>query len=342
MKFKITPLLLIVAVCTIGIYYYMQNRQYTVTVFDAFDTVSTINVYSSQDNTKEYEKLIKDYDNLLSVYNSESEIYKLNTNKKSDISNDTEALLCDAITYSSKLSDYFDISINPICQKWEAAKTSGTVPVITDEDLSNIGIEKLRVDIDANTATITHPDASITLGAVAKGYVTDRLVHHMKLNGDNNSLINLGGNIYALGTKPKKSFNLSKRGDDWKIGIADPNNPQESAVVVRVSDTAVVTSGDYERYFESGGKRYHHIINPKTGYPAESGLRSATAIGTKAELCDILSTAMFVAGKEKASALSKEYGIDAVLIDDENIYYTPALEGFLSLQNEVYNLSVVE
>ena len=344
MKFKITPLLLIVALCTIGIYYHLQNRQFTVTVFDAFDTVSTINVYSAHDNTKEYEKLIKEYDKSLSVYNTESEIYKLNTNKKADISADTEELLCDAITYSAKLSDYFDISINPLCQKWESAKTSGTAPTITDEDLAHISIEKLRVDIDANTATITHPDASITLGAVAKGFVTDKLVHHMRLNGDENALINLGGNIYALGTKPKKSFNLhpSTSGEEWKIGIADPNSPQESAVIVRVSDTAVVTSGDYERYFESGGKRYHHIIDPKTGYPSDSGLRSATAIGSKAELCDILSTAMFVAGKEKAAALAKEYGIDAILIDDANIYYSPALEGFLSLQNEAYKLLMLD
>ena len=334
MKIRVTPLLLVVAVCSIGIYYYMQNRQYTVTVFDAFDTVSTLNIYSAHDNTKEYEGLIKEYDKKLSAFNETSEIYKLNREKKADISPDTEELLCNAITYSSRLSDYFDISINPLCQKWDESKVSGTPPVITNEDLSAIGIEKIRVDIDKNTASITHTDASVTLGAIAKGYVTDKLVHHMKLNGDENALINLGGNIYAMGTKPG--------GKAWKIGIADPNNPADSAVTLEISNKAVVTSGDYERYFESDGKRYHHIIDPKTGYPSESGLRSATAIGTKAELCDILSTAMFVAGKEKAAALSKEYGIDAVLIDDENIYYTPPLEGFLSLHNEVYNLCVID
>ncbi len=334
MKFKITPLLLIVAICTVGIYYYLENRQYTVTVFDAFDTVSTLNIYSAHDNTKEYESLIKEYDKKLSAFNQMSEIYKLNLEKKADISPDTEELLCNAITYSSRLSDYFDISINPLCQKWDEAKQSGTPPVITNEDLSAIGIEKIRVDIDKNTASITHPNSSVTLGAIAKGYVTDKLVHHMRLNGDENALINLGGNIYALGTKPGET--------PWKIGIADPNNPADSAVTLQISNKAVVTSGDYERYFESDGKRYHHILDPKTGYPSESGLRSATAIGSKAELCDILSTAMFVAGKEKAAALAKEYGIDAVLIDDENIYYTPALEGFLSSHNEVYKLSILD
>lgn len=331
MRMRVTPVILIATVCVFGIYYSMQNRKHTSTVFDAFDTVSTITVYSSSDNTKQYEELIKKYDKTLSSFNPDSEIYKLNTEKKADISDDTEELLCNAITYSSRLSDYFDISINPLCEIWNKAKEKGVAPVVTKENLSATGIEKLNIDIDNNTATLTHPDASITLGAVAKGYVTDKLVHHMKLNGDTNALINLGGNIYALGTKP---FNKK-----WNVGIADPKNPSGTALVLEVKDLAVVTSGDYERFFEVNSKRYHHILNPKTGMPTESGLRSATAIGKKAELCDILSTTMFSSGKEKALELAKEYAIDAVLIDDSTITCTSGIYDMVKSNSSDYTLS---
>jgi thiamine biosynthesis lipoprotein len=143
----------------------------------------------------------------------------------------------------------------------------------------------------------------------------------------------MGGNIYALGKKQDKSL--------WKIGIADPKNVDKNAAVVEVSDTAVITSGNYERYFIISGKRYHHIIDPTNGYPAESGLNSATAIGKDATLCDILSTAMFVAGVEKSKELIKEYDIDAVLIDDGTVYYTKGLEDILKQTSDGYRYECI-
>lgn len=203
------------------------------------------------------------------------------------------------------------------------------------ETLSLVGAECLNIDIDTNTAEITKDGASITLGAIAKGDVTDKIVNKMRKNGETSALIIFGGNIYAYGKKDGKT--------DWKIGISDPKaNDGSYAATLDVSDTAVVTSGSYQRYFELNGEIYHHIIDPETGYPANSGLLSATVIGKDAVLCDVLSTAMFVAGAEKAAELAEEFDVDAVLITENEIYYTGAIAERITQSNNSYTLKLLK
>ena len=299
-----------------------RTKERSITITDTFDTVITITTHSKVDNLKEYERIILNADKMFSSVNPDGEIYQLNHNGKANISPETTALLCDAITYTNCLSDYFDISINPLFELWDIKNNTGIIPDNIPETASLTGIDSLLVDIDSNTAEIVKEGASITLGAIAKGYTTNLLVKAMRQNGENSALINMGGNIYALGAKPDGSL--------WKISIMDPNNTDANAVVLNVSDTAVITSGNYERYFELDQKRYHHIIDPKTGYPAQSGLNSATVIGKDAELCDVLSTAMFVAGVKTAAELAELYSVDAVLIGSETVYYTAGLENALT------------
>lgn len=310
-----------------------KGRSHTATIYDAFDTVCTVSTYSVHDSTAEYTDYLSRLSRRLSSHDADGEIYKLNENGFAEISADTEAVLCSAISYSGFFHDLFDISVNPLCELWEEFEENGAVGDVS-RALSSVGCDKISVDIDAHTAKITNAASSVTLGAIAKGYAADALADIMRKKGETSALINLGGNIYALGKKENKT--------EWKIGIADPKEPEVSAVMLSVCDTAVVTSGDYERYFEIGGRRYSHIIDPTTGYPQDSGLKSATAVGKSAELCDVLSTAMLVGGKERAAALCAEYNIEAVLIDADTIYYTPVLEGKIEFSAENYKIKKLE
>ena len=314
---------------------YLGAKEHTRTIYGCFDTICTITTYSSSDKTEEYENLLRDAELKFSAYNPQSEIYRLNSDLYAELSPDTVSLLCDAVTYSNLLSNYFDITLNPVCLLWQEAEKNSVLPLNIDSALSLKGTENIYIDIDSNYAKILKEGASITLGAIAKGYVTDRIVQKMRANGETSALINLGGNIYAYGLKNNSTA--------WQIGIRDPKSDENSsAAIVEASNISIVTSGAYQRGFELDGKWYHHIIDPKTGYPAENGIISATAIGSKSELCDILSTAMYVAGVENAFRLAEEYGIDAIIITDNTIYYSKGLDGKIKPSGNNYNFVLYE
>ena len=151
----------------------------------------------------------------------------------------------------------------------------------------------------------------LDLGAVGKGYTADLVAEVLQTHGVQSALINLGGNIQAVGSRPD--------GSDWRIGIRAPWG-EDNLGVLEISDAAVVTSGGYENYFEDkDGNIYWHILDPSTGYPANSGLQAVTIIGEEGRLCDALSTALFVMGAEQAEAYWRENsGFDMLLVTDEN------------------------
>ena len=152
----------------------------------------------------------------------------------------------------------------------------------------------------------------IDLGGIAKGYAADLCADILK-DADADGLLVLGGNIYAVGTN---------EGKDWNIGIADPDEPTDTVAAVAMHDLSVVTSGDYERYFEQDGVRYHHIFDPETGYPAASGLRSVTVIDENSTRADALTTALFVMGADKGRAYCEKNGIAAVFITSDRQVFT--------------------
>ena len=301
-------------------------REHSFTLTDLFDTVSNITFSSNKDYTEKYKQLLTDTDKKLSAYNPESEIYTLNHNGEALLSDDVFRLLTKSVDYSKKLGNYFDITVNPLCILWQDAEQDG-IPKSVDKELSSVGIDSILLDYDSKTAKLKN-GASITLGAIAKGYVTDRLVSEMRKDKVKSALINLGGNVYALGKKGSTP---------WKIGIANPKDSNACILTLKICDKAVVTSGDYQRAFEKDGILYHHIIDPKTGYPAKNGLHSVTVIGDSAEICDVLSTAMFVAGAEIAQQLAKEYDVDIILIDDDTCWYSEGVCDMIDSRNEEYN-----
>lgn len=181
--------------------------------------------------------------------------------------------------------------------------------------LAHVGMEHIHLTED--TATLD-PGTQIDLGAIAKGYASDQLGALFQRSGVERGWVSLGGNVLAWGSRPD--------GDPWEVGIQDPAHPDESSALVCslfLQDAFAVTSGSYQRYFEQDGKRYHHILDPKTGAPAESGLVSVTVVADYAPgngtMCDALSTALFVMGEEDALSFwrSGTYDFELVLVTED-------------------------
>lgn len=279
-----------------------RPREYSVTLTDYLDTVCQITIVSDKkdllyNNCVDY---IKQMDSELSANNEESALYKLNSGEDIKLSSNAESLIDFGEEFGKDNPELFSIYLNPLIRAWDIKNNSGTIPDIT---------EAMQA-VEAKN--------SINLGAIAKGFITDRLVSKLSEEGVSSALINLGGNAYALGKK--------QTGENWKIGIQDPKNENELIGVITAENLAVVTSGDYQRYFEKDGIRYHHILNPVTGYPANSGLHSVTVISKNATLADALSTAIFVAGVEKGKELLKKYDVQGIFVTDDTIYFSKSLE----------------
>ena len=264
-----------------------------------YDTVTTIELYDGDKTLlKDTENLAESYQKMFDGNDVNSEIYKLNNaaGKKTTLSEDTLNLLSFA-TFSSELSDgAFDITVKPVMDLWNFSADNPKIPSDSEikEKLQSVGNSNIVIN---GTSAVLDNGAQVDVGGIAKGYIADRLVEYLRSRGCKNALINLGGNIYAMGK--------NKKGNDFTVGIQKPfaKTGEYSAKIIGLSDMSVVTSGNYIRYFKKDGKIYHHIIDPKTGCPADNNLNSVTVISKYSAAADVLSTACFVLGKEKGIEL---------------------------------------
>ncbi len=307
-----------------------KKDYYTKTIYGAFDTVCEITIYSSKDNLEDYEKTLRVLHSQLDVYNEQSLISKLNSGESITLTPDIAELLEQSQYYSKILSDYFDISINPLLERWSEAEKAQVMPNDLESHLGFVGIDSLYIDKENHTAKLSKNGTSISLGAIAKGFASEILCRQIENDGIESALINLGGNVYAHGKKPS--------GADWQIAITDPDNTASPLLSISVSDLAVVTSGAYERYYEINGKKYNHIINPKTGYPVENEIKSVTITATDSILCDVLSTAVYVSGISEAKALSEKFDAGIIIVTDDSIFITENLTEKINLCSDKYNL----
>ena len=202
---------------------------------------------------------------------------------------EVSALINEACRISEFTKGSFDITVAPLMELWGFRDKEYTVPEESEIEaaLKKVGYNKALEDVQYD------------FGAVAKGYASDRLREILIERDVKSAIISLGGNVVAIGSRPD--------GQPWKVGIKSPSG-QGYAGYVKVKDTCVVTSGGYERYFESMGKRYSHIMNPKTGYPADSGVASVTLVCENGVLADALSTAFYVMGEENTKEFYKATG----------------------------------
>ncbi len=288
----------------------------------AMDTYMHLKAYGEQapQALREAAAEIQRLEALFSVNESESDIARL---RKADgqsvtVAPETAELLNTALTLCEHTDGALDITIYPVLRAWGFTDTAYTVPS-ADTLKELLSLVDYRA-VQLNDRTVTLPKkAAVDLGAVAKGYTGDRLCALLRQAGVTSALLNLGGNVQAVGTKPD--------GTAWQVGIADPKGGEPVATVA-IEDCAVVTSGSYERFFVAeDGRKYHHILDPQTGYPVDNGLVSVTVIGKSGVLCDALSTAFFVMGLEKSAAYWKTHPeIEALwMTEDNKLYLTEGL-----------------
>ncbi len=267
----------------------------------AMDTYMNIKAYGENADValNSAENEIYRLERLFSVTDEISEVYQLNhaQDKTATVSNDVKNLLEFSVETGNETNGFLDISVYPLLRLWGFTTNNYKIPTQEEIDVALKYVDFSKIIINENEVTLPQ-GFEIDFGAVAKGYTSDKIAEILKVNGIQSAIINLGGNVHTLGCKPDGSM--------WNVAVTNPFSVDETLGTISVSDKAVVTSGDYQRYFTGkDGKNYSHIIDPFTGYPAENELASVTVIGENGTLCDALSTALFVMGKEKAIKFMK-------------------------------------
>lgn len=307
------------------------------TRFFGMDTDISITAYGK--NAKEAltsaQSKVAELEKLWSVTDENSDIYAINHSRgrSVNVSEETESILSFALDMAKQTEGALEPTIYPALTAWGFTTGENRIPDGSEleEILGDVGYE--NVYLSGNEVTL--PDGmELDLGAVGKGFAADEVSNVLKQGGVTSALLDLGGNIQLIGTKPD--------GTDWKIGLRDPFG--ESYIgVLSISDRAVVTSGNYERYFiGEDGKQYGHILDPSTGYPVENGLASVTVVAEEGKLCDALSTSLFVMGQEKAADYWREYqNFDLILLTEKGeIYLTEGLADKFELEPDYSDMKV--
>lgn len=299
----------------------------------ALDTYIQLTAYGrgASSALADCEAEIRRLEALLSVTQSGSDIARVNRANGAAVTVDPEtaALLSEARRLAALTDGAFDPTVYPLMQLWGFGR-SPAVPEPADIRALLPLVDAAQLSIAGNEIALP-AGAGIDLGGIAKGYVSDRVAALLQSHGIKSAMLSLGGNVHALGSKPN--------GEAWRIGLRDPMDADAVAGVIAARDCAVITSGSYQRYFEQDGVRYHHILNPTTGYPADSGLCSVTVISTSGVEADALSTALFVMGAEDAIAFWRQHGgfafvlitADGEILYSENASFSAA-DGYTARQ----------
>lgn len=308
----------------------------------AMDTVMTLTAYgpNAAPALAAAEQEIQRLDALLSVTQSGSDIYRLNRDSTAKVSRETGRLLQRALEIADMTDGDFDPSVYPLTQLWGFA--TGTYYVPAQDELNAllplVGYDQISVQEESGFCSVSLPtDGGVDLGGIAKGYTAERVLAVLEETGVSSAIVSLGGNVGVLGLKSDGSL--------WTVAIRDPAGDEGDYLATLSLGQAAccvyaVTSGAYERYFEQNGRLYHHILDPATGYPAETDLLSVTIISPDGTLADALSTALFVRGFDEAVAFwrSHKEAFEMVLVTKDGIFATPALA--ISAQQTVTFLEV--
>lgn len=306
--------------------------------FFAMDTMMDFTIYGESGLINQSESLIASLESLVSVTDADSELYAINQTGSGMLTEEASSLMKQALEICRRTDGALDLSIYPIVRAWGFTTGSYQVPDEAEIQALLPLVDYRKIQYDAATGTATLPEGmEIDLGSVAKGYAGQLAAQMLREHGVQSALLNLGGNVQTVGTKPD--------GSPWQIGIKDPQG-EDAMMVLSVEDQAVVTSGGYERYFEQDGQTYWHIMDPSTGHPADSGLISVTIVGDEGVVCDGLSTALFVMGLEKAADLWAQSGdFEAVFVTASGeVYITEGLRDRFALTEQYADtpVSVIE
>lgn len=306
------------------------DEQISSVIVFAMDTVMELTAYgeNGKEALRQASARISQLEALLSTTDENSEVYAANHSGGTAValSDESAALLAQALELCGSTGGTLDVSIYPVVRTW--GFTTGEYQVPSAETLTSLleYVDYTRIVLEDSTLIV--PDGmEIDLGAVAKGYAGDQVMESFRQCGLTSALITLGGNVQTLGVKPDGSL--------WRIAIQDPTG-EGYAGVLELENQAAITSGGYERYFEEDGVIYWHIIDPATGWPAKNGLVSVTIVSESGTLGDALSTALFVMGKERAIDYWRTRDdFDFVLIDEDGtVTISDGIEEHFSLYGD--------
>ena len=300
----------------------------------AMDTYMTLTAYGehAQEAVDKAAERVEELDALLSTGDENSEIYQLNQSGKGTLSEDGGYLVERALELYKKTDGAFDIAIYPVMQAWGFPTQEYHVPddATLKEKLALADASKVNYDKDTRKISFGQDGMEIDLGGIAKGYTSSQIMQIYQDCGVTSGLVNLGGNVQALGCKTD--------GSKWRVAIQSPDDTEDYLGILEIENQAVITSGGYERYFEEDGVTYHHIIDPATGYPADSGLISVTIVSDDGTLADGLSTSLFIMGEEKAAQFWRENSDEFETImetSDGKLYVTEGIADSLTTDRDV-------
>ena len=284
-------------------------------------------------------KRIEEINGKMTVHGTDSEVIEVNRAsgvKPVRVSPDTFAVIARGLEFARLTDGAFDITVGPLVKLWGIGTSAARVPSTRDirDAVARIGWRDVALSSKESTVFLKRPGMALDLGAIAKGYAADEASRTLREHGIANALINLGGNVLTVGAKPD--------GTPWRIGAQDPEQPRGTHIgIVETGPAAVVTSGSYEQYFEEDGKRYHHILDTRTGFPVSNGLSAVTIVTADSTTADGYSTLVFALGLQKGRALVESSGgvIEALFITDRReIYLTAGLKKKFRLTNSQFTL----
>ena len=278
---------------------------------------------------------IRELELALSFWTDDSEIAKVNSGAAIApvrVSEETFELARIALSISKSTSGAFDPTVGPLMRLWDFRDASIPSMESLSSASESVGYQKIKLDSSSSSIFLTEPGMSFDTGGIAKGYAVDRALEDLRKNGIRSALVAIAGDMRAFGAR--------EDGEPWMVGIKDPRGNSEDDIVatLELRDEAVSTSGDYERFFMKDGRRYHHLINPATGYPAE-GTMSFTVLAPRAVLTDGYATGAFVLGPEKGIEALREQGLEGIAIStDGKVHVSPGLKSRIEWTSDKYKL----
>lgn len=308
----------------------------------AMDTYMTFKVYGN-DRDKALDEIVKrvqELDEIFSIGKDDSDITRLNEDHFIDGQTEVSDVIKKSLEVSKDTDGAFDITVFPLMKEW--GFTSGDYKVVDDSRLEEIlkNVDYKNIGVDGEIIELSN-NSQVDLGGIVKGYTGDVIAQILSKYNVKAAVVSLGGNI--------EIYKKKADGKPWKVAIDNPDKNKDKDVnpvgYIEIEDAqsgkAIVTSGDYERFFEKDGVKYHHILDPKTGKSVRNGVRSVTIVSNDGILADALSTALFVMGKDKAYEYWKKHKDEfdyAMILEDKKIYASEGLKGKLTTD---YDLEIV-